>query len=280
MKKLLLTIGILLVGLITFAQPTGVNKKWTFPDLIEVPKLLVGDATSNTVITIDSVGYVGTQMAIYDGADTLGYYIPYEDRVEGVALSDSLNLSLDADQLAYNTLGGIIAEPVGVKWTNAVDGSVDMVDARAVYQAFYLKNWQATISGVYFISADNGAFNQDNFNGVALYTYSEGVITQVAISANDSTIWETAASSLITIPFVSAYTNAQPGLYYIGYLYNAESSTTIPELYAIHSGTYVAPANVLGDICIWVANQTALASTLTLSTGTNSGVLRWFGLYK
>lgn len=94
MKKLLLTIGILLVGLITFAQPTGVNKKWTFPDLIEVPKLLVGDATSNTVITIDSIGYVGTKFALYDGATQIDPVISDTISLESVAplLTDTIPL--------------------------------------------------------------------------------------------------------------------------------------------------------------------------------------------
>ena len=252
----------------------------TTPSSINTTVLDVGLSTSNTALTIDSIRYVGDDYAVYDGSDTLNPYIPVAYRTEGVAASDSLKLWLDADQLAYNTMGSLVAEPVGVKWADAVDGSIDMVDERAVYQAFYLKNWQDRIAGVYFISAENGAFNQDNFNGVALYTYSAGVITQVAISANDSTKWETPAGALITIPFVSAYQNADPGLYFIGYLYNAATAVTIPELYAIHSATYVVPGNILGDMCVWVASQTALATSLTLSTATNSGVMRWFGLYK
>lgn len=119
MKKLLLTIGILLVGVITFAQPTGVNKKWTFPDLIEVPKLLVGDATSNTVITIDSVGYKGVSYQAYDGAteinpaNTIKVYnvMDYGAHADG-ATDDYAHIQACID--AVPATGGIVYFPEGV----------------------------------------------------------------------------------------------------------------------------------------------------------------------
>lgn len=52
MKKLLLTIGILLVGLITFAQPTGVSGNWSFPhDLLFINGAVLNFNSSDVTLT-------------------------------------------------------------------------------------------------------------------------------------------------------------------------------------------------------------------------------------
>jgi hypothetical protein len=52
MKKLLLTIGILLVGLITFAQPTGISGNWSFPhDLLFINGAVLNFNSSDVTLT-------------------------------------------------------------------------------------------------------------------------------------------------------------------------------------------------------------------------------------
>jgi len=52
----------------------------TFVNGITTDILKVGNAASNTIIGIDSIGYVGTQAAMYDGADTITHYVKHSDR--------------------------------------------------------------------------------------------------------------------------------------------------------------------------------------------------------
>lgn len=52
MRKVLLTIGILLVGLITFAQPTGVSGNWSFPhDLLFINGAVLNFNSSDVTLT-------------------------------------------------------------------------------------------------------------------------------------------------------------------------------------------------------------------------------------
>lgn len=74
--------------------------------------LQVGDPVSSTIVTTDSISYVDTdEAALYDGADTINYYIPYANRTEGVALADS---SAIADPESYAT-GNMLEDGLALK---------------------------------------------------------------------------------------------------------------------------------------------------------------------
>jgi len=198
-----------------------------------------------------------------------------------VELTDTMKY-LDEDVIILNALGTpAIAQAYSASLWAASGGSTDMVDGQIHFQAVIVQREVDSIIGVKFMSAENGSFDQDNYNGVALYTYSAGVITQVAISANDSTIWETAVSTIITVPFTSAYKpvgGVQPGLYYVGFLFNAKGSpSTVPELYA----TAVSGLAALFSTNITDGGETTLVgkTPYTLADGTKHGIFRWFILY-
>jgi hypothetical protein len=119
-----------------------------------------------------------------------------------------------------------------------------------------------------------GDYTADNFNGVALYTYSAGVITQVAISANNGDYWKFTSNTVGIIPFTAKY-YATPGLYFVGMLYNSSAQTTAP---IPVSGSTNYCFGIL-DVHVYQTSQTDLASSLTLADATNLVTLKWFILY-
>ena len=94
---------------------------------------------------------------------------------------------------------------------------------RAQFTAIYIPT-TTTITGAKFVSS--GTANQTGYNGIALYSYSAGTLTRVAISKNDTTIFEAGSVSLLSKAFDSsgAYI-ASPGIYYVATLTNYSSGS-------------------------------------------------------
>lgn len=237
------------------------------------------DALSADIDTLqtDTVDIDDVALQLYQ------YALELSDSTADSTYNYVTHIQNDADSILYgndflmfiNRLGaGIKAEGVGAEYSSCTSGSTDMIDGKACYQAIYLRK-AATITGLKFISADNGSFNQDNFNGCALYTYgADDTIRQVAISANDSTKWETSNRRVVTFPFTSTY-SASAGLYFIGYLYNcAGTASTTPELQANAN-----PINDTYPIALYDDDQSALATKKDVLTGNKYYVLRWVALY-
>ena len=143
-----------------------------------------------------------------------------------------------------------------------------LVNQTVRYFAYYLPTAQ-TITGVKWFQNTIGNYTANNYNGVGLYTYSGGTLTQVASSTNDGTIWQTAASGSMGSKAFSSTYSAAAGVYYIALLYSASAQTTAPAL--------AAPANnISGNLTNFdftnsaklfaqLASQTSLPSTQAAS---------------
>jgi len=192
----------------------------------------------------------------------------------GATLAMPYNMGYD-NFLVYDAMGlGVKGESFGCSMNDAQNQALDLTDGRACYQAVYVRE-NCTVTGVKFMQAETSvSFTADEFNGAALYTYSAGVITQVAKSANNGDYWKTANWTITTIPWTSPY-NATEGVYFVGFLYNASAESVIPELSANASSYPLSFANA----GYYVSSQTDLASSVTLSAATATGQLRWFILY-
>jgi hypothetical protein len=95
-----------------------------------------------------------------------------------------------------------------------------------------------TITGVRWFQTVQGVYTSNNENRIALFTISGGTLTQVAVTADDGTMWSTpAAGTYSNKDFVTPYV-AAPGYYYIGLVYNSSAQTTAPSI----GGKTVAPA--------------------------------------
>jgi hypothetical protein len=91
---------------------------------------------------------------------------------------------------------------------------------------------QATITGIrWWRTGTVGVYTADNYNGVALYSYSGGNLTLVASSSNTPNIWSgsyaAATSVYVTRSFVTPY-SANPGIYFAVGIYNQSAQTTAP----------------------------------------------------
>jgi hypothetical protein len=230
------------------------------------------DTLQTDTVDIDDVALQLYQYALEPADSTADSTYNYVTHTQLSAIGSDNDFDLIMDAMAT----GLKAQTFGCDLGNIVSTISDMTDGRACYQAIYLKN-AATLTGIKFSSAENGSFNQDNFNGCALYAYSsiDDTLRRVAISANDSTKWETPNQQLITFPFTGTY-SASAGFYFIAYLYNcAGTASTTPELHASGNGY---PASYF-KISAYVASQTTLPEKLKLSDTTGNPVIVWGALY-
>lgn len=142
--------------------------------------------------------------------------------------SDLLSLIIDKDILAYQALGcNFKSGTVGQSLFYA-NTSSSLVDGQIRYIATYLQKAE-TITGLKVYVRTAGSYTGDNNNRIGLYSYSNGVLTLVASSANSSSLWTSAANAIQTIPFSSPYA-ATPGIYFMALIYNQSAQTTAPAL--------------------------------------------------
>lgn len=240
----------------------------------EVDTLLSGKANTSHTHSISDV--TGLQTALDGKADTSHTHV----------ISDVTNLQTELDYLdssvaILNALGaGIIAESYGVP---RVLGSVALsfVDGTALFIAVVIHK-SATVTGVGWIQTTAGNYTADNFNGVGLYTYSGGTLTQVAVSVNDGNIWKQTSNTVGRKAFSSPYA-ASPGVYFIGALYNSSAQTTAPSIAG--SPNHISVAGMINDLTnsakITGARtaQTTLLSSESMTNLSGSQQHRYFFLY-
>lgn len=134
-----------------------------------------------------------------------------------------------------NALGSTIkATTIGMPYFPVSPYGNSIYDGGMALVAVYL-DAPSTITGAKFLMNTQGNYTASDYNGVALFSVSGSTLTLVASSANDGDIWKAASGTIITKAFTTPYV-AQPGLYYIGALYNNSAETTAPQLGATNTG--------------------------------------------
>jgi hypothetical protein len=96
--------------------------------------------------------------------------------------------------------------------------------------AYYLPIWvpqSATSTGVQFFLGINGNYTAAGTNEIALYTYASGTLTKVATTGNVANLWSQGSSTWTAVPWTSTYALVT-GWYWVGYVMNAQSVTTLP----------------------------------------------------
>ena len=164
--------------------------------------------------------------------------------------------------------------------------SVSMIDGQARFDAVYIPA-TTNITGVKWWQANPGSYTADNNNYIALYSYSAGTLTQVAISTNDGNVWQTGSTTQMRNAAFTTCTGgcpyvAAPGVYYIATLYNSSSgtaatlgSTTQYGSVAITQLDFTNSAMTQGTL----SGQTALTTPITISTLTTVQAQPWSSLY-
>lgn len=181
---------------------------------------LAYDVSNNVPFTVTSGGDLGI---VPSGGDL---------NVTGNININSSNIAKSYSRKAMEALGSNAKA-----FTYATDGfnittTTAMVDGTRLYNAAWL-NSPETITGIKFYQGTQGVFTGNNFNGIALFSYSAGVLTQVAITANDANIWKGTSNTWQTVAFTTPVA-LQPDIYFYCFMYsNDEVATPTPTAPAI-----------------------------------------------
>lgn len=204
------------------------------------------------------------------------------DKVEGSVLSGNyVPAPANESLLGYAAMGSVIkAQTLGM---NASDifGNVAFSDGTARFIAVYLLTGQL-LTGVKWYQATQGNYTADNNNYVALYSYSLGTLTRVAISADDGNVWKAASNTYGSAAFSGTY-QATAGIYFIGMLYNSSAQVAAPAVGASTSLQNAAVSQLdFTDSAAWygtLAAQSTLPVSQALSGLTTSGSRIWAAVY-
>jgi len=184
-------------------------------------------------------------------------------------------------QIAFKALGSSIT---GYLLDNAqyrITSALNLVDQQIFFTAYYMpvaKN----ITGVGWWQAGQGVYTANNYNGVALYSYSAGTLTLVASSNNDGDIWKAGTQTWNKKAFSATY-SAAAGIYYIAAIYCRSAQTTVPSIGSF--GNISSNANSYdftnnARITAAISTQTSLAATyLTTSFISQIGISPVLTLY-
>ena len=180
--------------------------------------------------------------------------------------------------LIYRALGdSMVAQSFALE---SITSATSMANGRLYLEAVWLPV-DTVVTGVKWYQRVAGNYTGDAFNGVALFSYNAGTLTQVAISANTADCWKATSDSYSSLAFSSTY-KAAAGLYFVGALYHNSSQTTAPSL---GSGPAAVAYQVIAgpggskNPAGYLSSQTSMPASTTMgSLGTGTSRV-WLTLY-
>lgn len=191
---------------------------------------------------------------------------------------------INSDVIAYTMLGcPMVAETIGQKlmYSNV---STALVDGQIKYTALCLQKFEV-LDGIRVYVRVLGSYTADNNNRVGLYSYNTntGLLTLVASSANNATLWTSAANAGQTINFTTPY-NASPGIYVVAFIYNNSAQVTAPALasgIALNNLTMASTAYGFTNSAKMYGTSTGtdLPATINMSAITASVIPSWVAIY-
>lgn len=265
--------------LVTVPFPTGArladsmtaSRTYMAANYVPTTRTVNGSALSSNVTISTITGNAGTATTLQTARN-----------INGKSFNGSADIVVDADLLAYEALGSpILGQTVNqrLEYSNV---STALVDGQIKYEAVYLTK-AATLTGIKVYVRVVGNYTGDNNNRVGLYSYSSGTLTLVASSANNATLWTSAANAIQTIPFSSTYA-ASAGLYFVGFLYNNSAQTTAPTLASgVALNNLVMASTAMGFTnsakLHGTSSGTDLPSSIAMSSITASVIPSWVAIY-
>jgi hypothetical protein len=181
--------------------------------------LQVGDATSNTIASLDSVAFVGTDLGFYDGADTLNPYIPFANREDITEkISPIYELGLLGSPIKAMTLAMKITDVSG--YASLSDGNVKLVAV--------LVDRTISATGVKWEQYTTGDYTGDKLNGIAIFSESGGTLTLIDSCARNVNFWKETSNTIISSTFTNGPHTLTEGVYWVGMAYNQSAQTTLP----------------------------------------------------
>ena len=185
------------------------------------------------------------------------------------------------DVAAYRQLGSTIqAGPVpGI---GAINTSITMFTGRGYWSAVFVKK-PITITGIAWFQAVAGSYTANNYNGVALYSYSGGTLTLVDSSTRDAAIWTQTSNTWGSKALAGGTRTLAPGIYYLFGVYNSSAGTN-PQIGVCSSLTstvgYSSPLTTnSARISGWETSITSPPTTKTMSSFSGAGIYVGLCLY-
>jgi len=184
--------------------------------------------------------------------------------IPAVNMADAYN----TDFLALQYLGSGIKGYVPGNMIYTLNNPQNLGTGIAYYIAVYVPK-AATITGcAVFMQGGPGSYTATGYNGIALYgiNVGTGLLTQVAASTNNATLWQ-AAQGILKVPFATPY-SAQPAVYYVALLFSSSAIVTNPKAYFIQPTTVPAGMDFANTIRLQcnLNGQNSLPSTVNINT--------------
>ena len=219
-------------------------------------------------------GPSGSGYSGYSGSGVSGYsgYSGYS------GFSGNSDITVNAITSMGSTLKG---QAVGVTLAQ-VNSAAALASGTMRFIAVYLPSAQ-TLTGVKWVQSVIGNYTANNFNGVVLYSYSAGTLTQVAASNNTGTAWSASfTTTLANLAFSGTYA-AAAGLYVVGLIYSSSAQTTAPSIGTTPSFTNVTVASGdftnSGALSSFKISVTSIPTPQAMSGLTANVTSHWVGLY-
>ena len=215
------------------------------------------------------VGTSGTDFDISSASSTHTFNLPTASNTNRGALSTSDWSRFANFQVltGYQTLGStfksiLMSNPSISNLTQAIPLVSGSFRAVAVYVPI-----AQTITGVKWFQTQQGAFTGSGYNGVALFTYSAGTLTRVALSTDSEATWETAtANTWGSVAFATPF-SASEGLYYIGYLFNggATAPAIAGTVNSLNANVNIGDFSNSAELSLTLGSQTSMPSSVSMS---------------
>lgn len=205
----------------------------------------------------------------------------FSDFIDSAKWYDESNPS-DIDQL-YTLLGYTgKGETIG---TNALrlGGQLTMTDQQVRFSPLIIPA-NATITGLRFGCMTAGNYTANNQNRIGIYSFNSsiGLLTLVASTASDGTLWATTSNTVgsrnLTTPWA-----ATAGIYWSAVLYCRSAAVSAPSIAGGITSLF-APVMETGftgsnKVCMLLNGQIALPASVNMSALTRSGIPVWIQLY-
>lgn len=139
-----------------------------------------------------------------------------------------------------------------------------------------------TANGVKWFSVFTGDPSANANNNVALYSYSAGTLTRVAVSNNDNNLWVVPNDTYGTKAFSSSYEVPTSGVYFIGVLFNGSiaQNPTIGTQTGSPFGT-ASTVDFTNDakLSSTIGSQNTMPLSVNMSSTTEIGINLWLAIY-
>lgn len=159
---------------------------------------------------------------------------------------------------------------------NSPNGTEALVDRRVRSIAVYV-NRSITVSTIYYRLATSGVYTAENFNGFTVSSYSNGILTKIAETANSSSAWASPAGVFNSLPLISPIT-LSPGLYYISAYVNWSGTPTTTPVFTTIGNAEVGLVGTSRYISFRTESIDAIQTTISMTSSSYQALVPafWF----